>query len=286
MERAVTFLRASGKEIVKNLLAVLLVAFTLSFWGLPTASTTAYAAGTQTKQTRHSKQPIGSDLVRYIKSRKDTVSIEILDKTTGKTYVYNPNKKYGPASTFKIFILGALLYQTQVHRRPLTAREKSLATSMIEYSDNDAATALYRAEGSYKGMNNFLAKIGAKNRATTTAWGLNFLTPHDEVYMMNLFTHPNPYFDESRRKFALSLLGHVIPSQRWGVSSGVPTGSLRAIKNGWSPYVPGNWRINSVGWIKGRGKNYLICVMTFHNPTMSYGIDTIQHIAHYVWNHM
>jgi hypothetical protein len=293
IKSVVTFLRATGKGAecfclaqTHRILAFLPIVFTLSFGFLFTASSAAYAADKPTEQHKASKEPIGNDLISYIKSRKDTVSIEILDKTTGKTYVYNPDKKYGPASTFKIFILGALLYQTQVHRRPLTAREKALATSMIEYSDNDAATDLYRAEGSYKGMNNFLAKIGAKNRATTSAWGLNYLTPHDEVYMMDLFTHPNPYFDEARRKFALSLLGHVTPSQRWGVSSGVPSGSLLAIKNGWSPYVEGNWRINSVGWINGHGKNYVICVMTFQNPTMQYGIETIQYISRYVWSHM
>jgi hypothetical protein len=30
----------------------------------------------------------------------------------------------------------------------------------------------------------------------------------------------------------------------------------------------------------------VICVMTFHNPTMQYGINTIQYIARYVWKHM
>jgi hypothetical protein len=61
-----------------------------------------------------------------------------------------------------------------------------------------------------------------------------------------------------------------------------------AIKNGWLPLDSANndWQINSVGWISGNGRDYLIAVLTTRNPTEQYGIDTIDQLAAMVWDDM
>jgi beta-lactamase class A len=58
----------------------------------------------------------------------------------------------------------------------------------------------------------------------------------------------------------------------------VPGSFSVAVKNGWYPESEG-WSINSIGYIKGSRKRYAIAVYTQSNPTMRYGIDTIEAIS-------
>jgi hypothetical protein len=55
-----------------------------------------------------------------------------------------------------------------------------------------------------------------------------------------------------------------------------------AFKNGWLPY-DGSWQGNSIGEVRGSGRQYLIAVMTDHSATESQGIATIEHISRAVW---
>jgi hypothetical protein len=51
------------------------------------------------------------------------------------------------------------------------------------------------------------------------------------------------------------------------------------VKNGWLPRATHGWRIHSIGaftWPKGW---YTIVVLTQDNPTMAYGVTTIERIA-------
>jgi hypothetical protein len=54
------------------------------------------------------------------------------------------------------------------------------------------------------------------------------------------------------------------------------------VKNGWLPLAPFGWRINSIGAFTGHGKRYSIVVLTEDNPTMAYGVTTVERIAEVV----
>ena len=60
------------------------------------------------------------------------------------------------------------------------------------------------------------------------------------------------------------------------------------LKNGWLPLTNAddNWQINSIGWVSGDGRNYLMAVLTTGNPTEQYGIDTIDQLSAIVWGQM
>ena len=68
-----------------------------------------------------------------------------------------------------------------------------------------------------------------------------------------------------------------------GVSAGVGPGTTVALKNGWCNFGSG-WNINSIGWIHRNGRDYVIAVTTFGNPTENYGIDSISEVAVAAWN--
>ena len=67
----------------------------------------------------------------------------------------------------KVDILIALLLKAQHEHRHLTASEKALATQMIEFSDNEAANALWYAAGASAG----LAAANKKLRLRSTSPG-------------------------------------------------------------------------------------------------------------------
>jgi hypothetical protein len=60
---------------------------------------------------------------------------------------------------------------------------------------------------------------------------------------------------------------------------GVPADLTVHVKNGWLPLIPHGWRIHSIGCFTGGTGDYGIVVLTQDNPTMAYGIATIEAIA-------
>jgi hypothetical protein len=51
------------------------------------------------------------------------------------------------------------------------------------------------------------------------------------------------------------------------------------VKNGWLPRATHGWRIHSIGAFTSSRGWYTIVVLTQDNPTMTYGVNTIQNIA-------
>jgi hypothetical protein len=51
------------------------------------------------------------------------------------------------------------------------------------------------------------------------------------------------------------------------------------VKNGWLPLTLHAWHINSIGAFTSTDRVYLITVLTNNNPTMSYGVATVEKAA-------
>jgi beta-lactamase class D len=117
-------------------------------------------------------------------------------------------------------------------------------------------------------------------------WGLTTTTPQDQVTLLRQLVQPSRVLDKNDQKYALDLLESVTQSQRWGVSGGVPGGVTVALKNGWLALGAGHsgWQVNSVGWVSGDGRNYLMAVLSTGSPTEQYGVDTLSHLGAMVWS--
>ena len=155
-----------------------------------------------------------------------------------------------------------------------------LARLMITQSDNSAASALWAHVGRGR-LRYFLGRAGMKQTQLGPGgyWGLTQITAHDELLLMNLLMYPNTVLDAASRAFALNLMAQVIPSQRWGVPAGAPADLTVHVKNGWLPLATHGWRIHSIGCFTGHQRGYSIVVLTEDNPTMAYGITTIERAA-------
>jgi hypothetical protein len=212
--------------------------------------------------------------------RAGTIAVAAYDRRTGVVCRWNEGHRFDSASVVKTAILAALLRWHQETRRPLSASDRSLAFAMITRSDNAAASALWAQVG-YTRMLRFLrlARMTQTQPGPGGYWGLTQITARDELTLMRLLTSHSRVLNASSRRYELGLMARVIPAQRWGVPAGAPVTVTTHVKNGWLPRATLGWRVHSTGTFTGHGRDYMIVVLTDGDPTMGYGIDTIQRIA-------
>jgi beta-lactamase class A len=221
--------------------------------------------------------------------------VAVYDLATGREWSLGGGAAQHEASIVKVDILETLLSQ-----RPdgLTANDQTLAREMIEDSDNDAATSLWDYVGGAAGIGAYNSQAGLTQTTPSACvvcpsfpwpgWGLTTTTPADQITLLRRLVEPGGPLTSAERKYALSLMKNVTADQAWGVSGGVPAGVTVALKNGWLPLDGANtdWQINSIGWVSGGGRDYLLAMLSTGNPDEQYGIDTLNSVGSMVWSAM
>jgi Beta-lactamase enzyme family len=242
--------------------------------------------------------PLSGAAASYAAGRSGRVLAAVYDVRTGQSWHLGDGPPQAEASVVKLDILETLLAQQA--GTALSAGDQSLSQSMIEDSDNDAATSLWDEAGGAAGIRAYNDSVGLSGTAPSACvtcagfawpgWGLTTTVPQDQLSLLKQLVAPGsrPLLSAAQRSYALSLMEHVAPDQRWGISGGVPAGVTVALKNGWLPLDAANtdWQINSIGWVSGDGRDYLIAVFTTGNPTEQYGIDTVSALSSRVWTAM
>jgi hypothetical protein len=220
----------------------------------------------------------------------------VYDVASGREWSLGTGRPQAEASIVKLDILQTLLARD--HAPTLPAADLPVAQSMMEDSDNDAATSLWYAAGGPEGIGSYNQAAGLRATTLSTCvectgfpwpgWGLTTTTPADQITLLRQLISPESRLSASQRAYVLGLMENVTPPQRWGVTGGVPAGVTVALKNGWLPLddADQDWQINSIGWIDGDGRNYLIAVLTTGNPTEQSGIDAIERLSSVVWENM
>jgi beta-lactamase class A len=221
------------------------------------------------------------------------VTAAVYDVRARRIWVLHPGVREYTASIVKVEIMGTALQEAQQAGQSLPPAEQGLMPSMIENSDNDSATALLHDVGGPSAVARFDRSAGMTDTQPSTlalipgtpwpGWGLTTTTALDEAVLVSRFAYPNGVLSSVSRQYGLSLMENIESDQSWGVSGGVPPGTRIALKNGWLPLGPSNWQIDSIGWIDGHGRNYVLAVLTADNPSEAYGIDTIEGIASYIY---
>ena len=244
------------------------------------------------------QDPFGAAATSYVADRSDTVTAAVYDVRTGQTWTFGSAKPQAEASIVKLNILETLYARHRTGSGELSSSDTSLAESMMEDSDNDAATSLWDAVGGSSQIASFNSSAGLTHTEPSSCvecpgfpwpgWGLSTTTPTDQLALLRELIKPSTLLTDAQRNSALKLMENVAQSQRWGVSGGVPSAAKVALKDGWLPLNEDNtnWQINSIGWISGSGRDYLMAVLTTGNPSQQYGIDTINQLSGLVWQHL
>ena len=223
---------------------------------------------------------ISGDIQAARRGRVSSVAVAVNAPAVGLTCSLNGARHFDSASVVKVTILGAILRKALDQHRLLTYTEAVRLRAMITRSDNAAASALW-AELGHRYLQHFLnlARMTHTILGPGGVWGLTQITAPDEILLLRLLLKPNAVLSPNSRSYALGLMAQVIPSQRWGVPAGAPTSLTAHVKNGWLPRATHGWRIHSIGCFTGRGGGYSIVVLTQDNPSMTYGITTVEAIA-------
>jgi beta-lactamase class A len=215
---------------------------------------------------------------RLLSARDGRISAAVENLSTGQEWLLNRGDRDQTASIVKADILETLMYQrgrTAAGLAALESSEGGTAEGMIEESDNDDATDLWDAVGEAQGIAAYNRLAGLKDTSPNTDgyWGETLTTAADQIRVLRQLALPSKLLTTADRDYELYLMRHVAGYEDWGVNGGVPSNVSVALKNGWVPLGDGDgdgddddgWEINSIGWVKGDGRNYLIAVLTAHD---------------------
>jgi hypothetical protein len=257
----------------------------------PSTSAAHLVSPPTTPSTRPKPPPPPADpftnatMASFLKSRQGLVTAAVYNVTTGQTYLLHPGVTEQTASIVKVDILATLLWQLEQSSQPLGEEEAEQATGMIEQSDNDDATDLWNDDGGAPGVAHFNSVIGLADTTPNYHWGETTTTALDQVHLVRLVAFPNQFLGPASRSYELGLMENVVGWEDWGVSSGPPTTATVALKNGWVPLTSyTDWQVNSIGYVSGSGRRYILAVLTAHDSSEGYGISSIEGISKIVWS--
>lgn len=212
------------------------------------------------------------DVERFMQRREGTVSFAIVDEG-GKLRGRNEHDLFPSASVVKAMLLAAELRRLDEVGLPLDAATEATLESMITISDNDAATAIYARVGD-EGLYDVAERVGMEDFQVSISWGYAQISAADMALMFSRLERALPPRYE---KLGKDLLGSIVPEQSWGIP---------AVANAWNVRFKGGWRSTEAGQLVSQaaelrdgGRELAIAVLTDGQPSMEYGIETVEGVA-------
>lgn len=92
-------------------------------------------------------------------------------------------------------------------------------------------------------------------------WGLTTTTAADQLKLLAQIMFPCALIDPQSRPYEVGLMTHIDPCQDWQVSACPLHATNIALKHVWLRLDAAGWQINSVGYVDGSGREYLIAVL-------------------------
>jgi hypothetical protein len=177
------------------------------------------------------------------------------------------------ASVVKAMLLVAYLRRPDVRGRPLRAADRALLGPMIRRSDNAAASQVCNIVGT-AGLARLARRTHMRHFHATRPWGLSTITVADQT---RFFLHIDRRVPRRHRRYAMRLLGSIVPAQRWGIG--------RVRRPGWALYFKGGWG-SGTGWadhqvaLLRRGRRRLsVAILITSSPSHAYGNETLRGVA-------
>ncbi len=207
----------------------------------------------------------------YARGRAGTVSFAV--RTKGRFWGRDARRSANSASVIKAMLMVTYLNHPSVRDRELTAQDQALLSPMIRWSSNDAATAVHNYVGDALVM--ALAKRARMSDfKVAPAWGLSQINARDQSRFFLRLPELTP---QRHRRYALRLLGNIVPEQRWGVGQFAPRGWKLHFKGGWSS---GTGAVSHQVALLRRGKQRVsIAILTNDSPTHAYSEQTLRGVA-------
>lgn len=217
--------------------------------------------------------------------RSPVMGVSVLDRRSGIGWNYRGTALIRTGSVGKVLVVAEALRRARAAGSTLTGRQREQASRAITASDNSSANALYRHIGGTAAVARLAARLGMAATATATPagdWGHLLTSPNDLVTMMSGLTGASTVLHEDDCAYLLGLMGKVVDGQRWGVGTVGSSSVTVRVKNGWMA-VDDPWVINSVGDVRGNGRDYVLAVMQRAQPEQDPAIRRASRIGRAVY---
>ncbi len=214
-----------------------------------------------------------------------SIGVSVLDRRTGVWWHHRGDALARTGSVSKALAVGAALRKARAAGTGLSAQQPRQAQAAITQSDNDSASALYAWIGGHSAVAELAADLGMNDTAAAGAvehWGHTLTTPNDLVRMMRGLTAGSPATHPEDDAYLLGLMGQVVDGQRWGVGTVRSSRVKVRGKNGWMR-VDDPWVVNSVGDVRGAGRDYVLVLMQRAQPDEATGFARASRIGRAVF---
>lgn len=206
--------------------------------------------------------------------------LAVQDLRTGATFSHGAHTRFPTASVAKLSVLAMLVRTAEQDGRDLTEGECARAEQMIRYSDNEVTDDLYDRIGFTEGFEEGAEAFGlqATEPHPSGRWGSTMTTASDQLRLLRaLYLEEGPLTQEGRAEVR-GLMESVAPEQVWGVAAAAGPDDTVGLKNGWTPREDngGLWTINTVGYVAGQDREYLVAVLSDGRPDHESGIAMVE----------
>jgi hypothetical protein len=177
------------------------------------------------------------------------------------------------ASVVKAMLLVAYLRQSNVRHRGLRRDERALLGPMIRRSDNAAASQVCNIVGT-GGLTRLARRAHMHRFHATRPWGLSTIDVADQT---RFFLQIDRRLPRRHRRYALRLLGSIIPAQRWGIARVRPPGWALYFKGGWGSGT--GWADHQVALLRRGRRRLSVAILITSSPSHAYGNETLRGVA-------
>jgi hypothetical protein len=208
----------------------------------------------------------------YLSSRIGRTAFAVFD-SEGRLSGLHVHWTFTTASVVKAMLLVAYLRRLHaMGQHHVDAYSNSFLYPMIHISDNNAATQCWSIVGD-SGLYAIAAAAGMTEFSVSGSWLNAELSPADQArFFFELDSLIPPEFVG----YARYLLSTIEPSQTWGIPViARPLGYAVFFKDGSEPTALGQL-VHQIARLEGHGRTFALAIMTDGDPTMQYGIDTLQ----------
>jgi hypothetical protein len=247
----------------------------------PSCAQGEFRGGRRAEWQGHGHAPFGfptrRDVARakgYLAGRSGVTAFAAVT-SEGRVYGSQVHERFITASVVKAMLLVAYLRKLDHEHRALDSNDRSILDPMIHVSDNSAATRAYDFVGD-PGLYDVARLAGMRDFSVSGYWANAMLTASDQA---RYFFGMNRLIPKQFRHYAAHLLSHIVDYESWGIPA-------VARPRGWTVYFKGGWRttdrgqlVHQIARLKREHERIAIAVMTDGDPSMTYGIDTIQGVT-------
>ncbi|MEA2430383.1 MAG: hypothetical protein QOI19_856 [Thermoleophilaceae bacterium] len=210
----------------------------------------------------------------YQGSRSGFTAFAVVD-SEGRLSGRHIHRTFVTASVIKAMLLVAYLRKLDAAHKGLDSSSRSILHPMIHVSDNHAATVIWGRVGNTR-LYRLAHLAGMTDFSISGIWASAHFSAADQA---KFFYKQDSLIPRKFRGYARSLLSHISGAQSWGIPH-------VARPDGWHVFFKGGWRGTGRGQLvhqasrleKGHTK-FSLAVMTDGDPSMGYGITTIQGVT-------